>query len=88
MARSPIPGNRGQQLGLRGERAAGLADARVQPGDHVGKVIDVFQVQGTGDVGEVYVPSGRNASSGTSTAFAPDRKAIYPQPRRTSIPTN
>ena len=41
------PRDRGQQLDLRVEREAGLVDAGVQPGDHVGEVIDVFQVQNT-----------------------------------------
>ena len=40
------PRDRGQQLDLRAEREAGLVDAGVQPGDHVGEVVDVFQVQG------------------------------------------
>ena len=40
------PRDRGQQLGLLGEREAGLVDPGVQPGDHVREVVDVFQVQG------------------------------------------
>jgi hypothetical protein len=40
------PRDRGQQIGLLDERESGLVDAGVQSGDHVGEVIDVFQVQG------------------------------------------
>jgi hypothetical protein len=45
-ARSPIPRDRHQQLCRREEREGGPVDPGVQPGDHVSKVVDVFEVKG------------------------------------------
>jgi hypothetical protein len=36
------PRDRGQQGALLGEREAGLIDTAIQPGDHVGEMVEVF----------------------------------------------